>query len=203
MDSAQVTLCECGWRRFCCIGSTSSISSLQLLTEKLLLGLFFFFFSPTSELGRRASRKSTTRWTQSCSCSTMYTSRIHRMFEELRLVTWIASSCHMTTLHKWGLISASPLWVVWIDLVACSLQTENIPVVRRPDRKGLLAYLNGDSSKYHVIGIWFLIWMFKKWTTSWSRFVLCRFNCLSVFSFFTCNLYFSQPRQQASTEVHL
>lgn len=50
-------------------------------------------------------------------------------------------------------MSASPLGVVLIGLIVCSLQTENIPVVRRPDRKGLLAYLNGDSSKYYLIGI--------------------------------------------------
>ena len=44
--------------------------------------------------------------------------------------------------------------VVWCigctDLTAPSatvlVQAENIPVVRRPDRKDLLAYLNGDTS---------------------------------------------------------
>lgn len=37
-----------------------------------------------------------------------------------------------------------------VDLSVSCLQTENIPVVRRPDRKGLLTYLNGDSCELHL-----------------------------------------------------
>ena len=33
-----------------------------------------------------------------------------------------------------------------ISWFVCSIQNENIPVVRRPDRKELLAYLNGDTA---------------------------------------------------------
>lgn len=35
--------------------------------------------------------------------------------------------------------------VVLITNLKFSLQTENIPVVRRPDRKDLLGYLNGEA----------------------------------------------------------
>lgn len=43
--------------------------------------------------------------------------------------------------------------IIVIDLISTSnlkflFQTENIPVVRRPDRKDLLGYLNGEACEW-------------------------------------------------------